>query len=145
MIKYIRDGRAPIPDKDITSKIMSSIRGKNTKPELVFRKSLYHNGLSGYRLHWKKAPGCPDICYPGRKIAIFVHGCFWHMCPYCKPPLPKSHVKFWNNKLKRNKERDKKKVNDLKAIGWIVLEIWECQIRSNLEDCIRKVNSVMEV
>ena len=67
------------------------------------RKTLREIGLSGYRLHWKKAAGRPDIAYPGRKIAIFVHGCFWHRCPYCDLPLPKSHPEFWSEKFKRNK------------------------------------------
>ena len=66
--KYIRDGRAPIPQKEITSRIMSSIKAKNTKPEVLLRKALTANNLSGYRLHWKKAPGRPDIVYPKIKL-----------------------------------------------------------------------------
>ena len=137
--KYIRDGRAPIPESEITSKKMSSIRAKNTKPELILRKALFHNGLPGYRLHWQKAPGKPDISYPGKKIAIFVNGCFWHRCPYCNPPFPKSHVDFWYEKFNKNIERDKRKIQDLERLGWNVLVLWECQIIENVDDCVSKI------
>lgn len=128
---YLRDGRAPIPKCDITSRIMSRIRAKNTKPELLLRKALCKAGLRGFKLHWKKAPGRPDICYPSKKIAIFVHGCFWHRCPHCKPSMPKSHQGFWKEKFRRNKLRDKKKTRLLKKDGWKVFSFWECQIQKN--------------
>lgn len=134
--KYIRDGRSPIPEKELTSEIMSSVRAKNTKPELALRKVLYHSGLSGYRLHWKKVPGRPDITFPGKKIAIFVNGCFWHRCPYCNPPFPKTHVEFWSEKFKKNIERDQRKIADLEKIGWHVIVFWECQIKNDLQNCV---------
>jgi DNA mismatch endonuclease (patch repair protein) len=134
--RYIRDGRAPIPEKENTSKVMSSIRAKNTKPELILRKALYHNGLAGYRLHWKKVPGRPDIAYPGAKIAIFVNGCFWHRCAHCNPSFPKTHVEFWAAKFERNIERDQRKVKELEEKGWAVFVFWECQIKNKLQECI---------
>ncbi len=133
---YIRDGRAPLPKRELTSLIMSKIRGKNTKPELLLRKALCQAGLRGYRLHWKKAPGRPDICYPGQKIAIFVHGCFWHRCPHCKPSTPKSNIKFWSEKFRKNKQRDKKKLRELKKDGWKVFSCWECQIQYRLDKIV---------
>lgn len=140
---FIRDGRAPIPKREVTSEIMSSIRGKDTKPELTLRKALFHAGLSGYRLHWKRAFGRPDVCYPGRKIAIFVHGCFWHRCcPYCKPSMPKSNIDFWQEKFKRNVQRDKKKITDLKNDNWRVLIFWECQLSEDLKKCVEKVKNL---
>lgn len=126
---YIRDGRAPIPKSEKTSEIMSGIRAKNTKPEILFRKALWSTGLKGYRLHWKKAPGRPDICYPGKKLAIFVHGCYWHQCPVCKPKLPKTHTQFWKDKFRKNKERDLEKEDVLIDKGWKIFTIWECQIK----------------
>jgi DNA mismatch endonuclease (patch repair protein) len=84
---------------------MRSNKGKNTSPEISMRKALRDNGASGYRLHWK-VPGKPDIAYPGRKIAIFVNGCFWHRCPRCDLPLPKSNTGFWTGKFERNVARD---------------------------------------
>ncbi|MGB8215001.1 MAG: very short patch repair endonuclease [Anaerolineales bacterium] len=137
--KYIRDGRAPIPENEITSKVMSSIRAKNTKPELMLRKALFNNGLSGYRLHWKKAPGHPDISYPGKKLAIFVNGCFWHRCPYCNPPFPKTHREFWSEKFKKNVERDQRKIEELNNNGWKVLVFWECQVENDIQNCVEIV------
>ena len=89
-----------------------NVRG-NTKPELQLRQLLREAGYPGYRLHWKQAPGTPDIAYPGRKVAIFVNGCFWHRCPHCSPPNPKSHSEFWETKFARNQERDARKVRQL--------------------------------
>ena len=68
---------------------MQANKSKNTKPELLVRARLREAGYTGYRLHWKKAPGKPDICFPGRRVAIFVNGCFWHRCPHCALPLLK--------------------------------------------------------
>ena len=141
--EYIRDGRAPIPEREVTSKVMSSIRGKDTTPELSLRRALYNNGLSGYRLHWKKIPGRPDICYPGKKTAIFVHGCYWHRCPSCKPSMPKTHLDFWKKKFSRNVERDKRKISELENLGWKVLVLWECQINKDIENCLISVRKIL--
>ena len=142
--EYNRDGRSPIPESETISHVMSANRGKDTKPELMLRKTLYRNGLSGYRLHWKKAPGHPDICYPGKKLAIFVNGCFWHRCPHCNPPMPKTNVGFWGRKFRKNVERDRRKINELEEMGWIVLVFWECQIKNDLDACVGKVSSTIQ-
>ena len=140
--KYIRDGRAPIPKKEVTSRVMSSIKAKNTQPEILLRKALVKNGLVGYRLHWEKAVGRPDICYPGRKIAIFVHGCFWHRCPRCHPKIPTSHKGFWKEKFRKNVQRDKKKKRLLENDSWEVLTFWECQVRKRITFCVKKTKRV---
>lgn len=114
---------------DVTRKSMQGNKGSNTKPELLVRRELRRAGLPGYRLHWKKAPGHPDIAYPGRKIAIFVNGCFWHRCPYCQPALPKTNTEFWEAKFARNIERDRRDEEALEAAGWRVLVVWECQLK----------------
>jgi DNA mismatch endonuclease (patch repair protein) len=136
---YIRDGRSPIPDNESTSKIMSAIKDRNTNPELFLRKELWKNGIRGYRVNWKKLPGKPDIAFPGKKIAVFINGCFWHRCPYCNPPLPKSHSKFWANKFEKNIERDKKIINQLKTIDWESIVIWECQIKNDVKNCVERI------
>jgi DNA mismatch endonuclease (patch repair protein) len=141
---YLRDGRAPIPKSEITSKVMSANKGKNTKPELLLRKALWNNGIKGYRLHWKKVPGKPDIAFPGKKIAIFVNGCFWHRCPICKPSMPKSNIKFWTEKFNKNIERDQKKIEALKALNWKVLTIWECELKKDLNLQVQKVKNLLE-
>lgn len=117
-----------------THHVMQANKSKNTKPELRVRAALRSAGLSGYRLHWKKAPGKPDICYPGRKIAIFVNGCFWHRCPHCALPLPKSNVDFWMAKFSRNVARDERDQRLLAKEGWTVLVIWECHLKKGRFD-----------
>ena len=106
----------------------SNVRA-GTKPELRFRRLLREAGFPGYRLHWKQAPGTPDIAYPGRKVAIFVNGCFWHRCPHCSPAMPKAHSDFWERKFVRNRERDVRKAAQLEAAGWHVVTVWECELR----------------
>ena len=121
------------------SRVMSSNKAKNTKPELEFRKALYADGIRGYRLNWEKVPGRPDIAFPGRKISIFINGCYWHRCPYCELPLPKTNTEFWKEKFDKNIKRDKKKEKELLDLGWTVLVFWECKIKTNIKDCINKI------
>jgi len=104
---------ADVFDKGTRSYIMSRIKGKDTKPEIVLRKALFASGLRGYRIHRKDLPGRPDIAYFGRRIAIFVHGCFWHRCPHCQLVLPKTNTAFWQSKFEANQARDKKKAQQL--------------------------------
>lgn len=143
MKTYLRDGRAPIPDKELTSRIMSSIRSKDTKPELILRKFMWSHGIKGYRLHWKKVPGKPDIAFPGEKIAIFINGCYWHRCPYCKLALPKSNSDFWAQKFEANIVRDKLKINQLENMDWKVLTVWECEIKKDVEHQVNKIRNIL--
>jgi DNA mismatch endonuclease (patch repair protein) len=110
---------------------MQANRSKNTRPELLVRQYLREAGLPGYRLHWRQAAGKPDVCYPGRKVAIFVNGCYWHRCPYCALPLPKTNVDFWRAKFARNQERDRRNQQELLRAGWTVLGVWECQLKGS--------------
>lgn len=123
--------------------IKKSMRGNkraDTKPEKLVRQRLRAAGLTGYRLQWKKAPGRPDIAFPGRKIAIFVNGCFWHRCPHCNPSSPKRNVEFWQAKFKRNVERDRAAIAELKEMGWTAITIWECELkRDRIDETMDKV------
>jgi DNA mismatch endonuclease (patch repair protein) len=141
---YFRDGRAPVPENDAISKRMSANKAKNTRPEIILRRSLWVCKLRGYRLHWKKAPGTPDIAFPGKKIAIFVNGCFWHRCPYCVPSTPKTHSNFWKEKFEKNQARDKKKIALLRQAGWRTFVFWECEIKSNISGCLKKIGSYIK-
>ena len=123
---------------------MSQNKAKNTKPELNLRRSLYADGVRGYRLNWKKAPGTPDIAFPGKKIAIFINGCYWHRCPHCELPLPKTNKEFWEEKFDKNIKRDIKKEKELLDLGWIVLVFWECKIKTNMKDCTNKIKAILE-
>jgi len=123
---------------------MKANRASDTQPELSLRSALRNIGFPGYRLNWKGVPGRPDIAYPGKKLAIFVHGCFWHRCPHCDYPLPKTNTDFWELKFKRNKERDARKRSRLEELGWTVLEFWECQIKDDLGYCLGKIAPLLE-
>lgn len=110
------------------SKRMSLVRAKDTKPEIRVRRLVYSLGYR-YRLHCGDLPGKPDIVFKGRKKAILIHGCFWHRHENCAlARLPKSRLDFWRPKLEGNKTRDKINQEKLKALGWVSLVIWECEI-----------------
>lgn len=125
--------RAPKSSSDVTTKVMKANKQSNTKPEILVRQRLRAAGLTGYRLHWK-VPGHPDIAWPGKKVALFVNGCFWHRCPYCHPPMPKSNVEYWTVKFDLNQERDERKTKELEEAGWKVYVIWECQLKKKTID-----------
>jgi DNA mismatch endonuclease (patch repair protein) len=108
---------------------MALIKGRNTKPEMRVRKALHAAGLR-YRLHVKHLSGKPDLVFPSRRVAVFVHGCFWHQhddlsCKLAR--MPKSRLDFWRPKLEGNRRRDLKVRNELEQRGWSVVEVWECQ------------------
>lgn len=120
---------ADVVSADVRSRMMSAIRAKNTKPEIIVRKILHAQGYR-FRLHRRDLPGAPDIVLPSRKIVIFVHGCFWHMhrqCPFAK--LPSTRPDFWKLKLDRNVERDIAVISSLTKMGWRVFVVWECATR----------------
>jgi len=134
-------GPAPEPTSDAVSRSMKGNRGRDTKPELELRRLLRKAGFPGYRLHWKKAPGRPDIAFPGRKVAIFVNGCFWHRCPHCRPSAPKAHADFWQRKFELNAERDARKEHELTLAGWTVVTVWECELRDDPGQALQRVTS----
>lgn len=113
------------------SQHMAKIRSKDTKPELRVRRTLHREGYR-YLVHDKRLPGSPDLVFPSRRKAIFVHGCFWHAhdCPVGLR-LPKSNPDFWAEKRARNQERDREQVLNLMEQGWNVLIIWECQTKDS--------------
>jgi DNA mismatch endonuclease, patch repair protein len=120
---------ADVVPKEVRSRMMAGIRGKDTKPELAVRRALTAAGVR-YRLHRRELPGVPDLVMAGRRAVIFVHGCFWHRHEGCRhAKLPTSNAEFWEAKLERNVERDRKAVANLLAAGWRVLTVWECATR----------------
>ncbi len=139
-----RLGPPPPATSPGVSKTMRANRGKDTGPEIALRRALWRSGLRGYRVHWKGAPGRPDVTYPGRKVAIFVHGCFWHRCPVCDLPLPKSHPDFWQRKFELNRERDRRKHEALEDAGWAVLRFWEHEVRDDVGACVKDIRSRLE-
>ena len=113
---------------DVRSRMMSGIRGKNTRPEIIIRKGLFGLGLR-YRIHGKGLPGKPDLVFRKYKSVVFVDGCFWHghNCPLFK--WPSSNVDFWRKKILRNRELDRLNSRNLKSQGWRIFRIWECALK----------------
>jgi len=112
------------------SRIMAAVRGKDTGPELLIRRFLRSRGV-GYRIHDASLPGKPDIAVLRYKVAIFVHGCFWHGHEQCsRGRLPKSRVEYWKAKIETNKQRDRLVEERVSDAGWQPLVIWECQLRT---------------
>lgn len=125
---------APPPaSSEAVRKSMQGNKRSDTKPELLVRARLREAGLAGYRLQWR-VPGRPDVAWPGKKVALFINGCFWHRCPHCKPRLPKSNVEYWVVKFERNVERDERSQAALEALGWKVHVVWECQLKKKAID-----------
>ena len=108
------------------SKVMSCIRSKNTKPELIIRKILWSKGKR-YRIHNKTVVGTPDISNKDKKIAIFIDGCFWHGCDKCYKE-PRTNITYWRNKICNNKKRRTFVTEQLRSNGWTVMEFWEHQV-----------------
>jgi DNA mismatch endonuclease (patch repair protein) len=116
---------------------MSRVRSIDTAPELFIRRMVHAMGFR-YRLHDRRLPGSPDLVFPRLRRIIFVHGCFWHRHVDCGR-LPKSNLAFWIPKLENNANRDRKNLAALRKLGWKVMIVWECQMRSSgLESKLRK-------
>lgn len=112
------------------STLMGRIRGKDTRPELALRRLLHGLGYR-FRLHRRDLPGRPDLVFPGRRKAIFLHGCFWHRHQGCRnATIPKSSADFWTAKFRANVDRDARNLADLAALGWDVLVVWECELKA---------------
>lgn len=132
--------------KETRSYVMSRIKCKDTKPEIIVRSYLFSRGLR-FRKNDKRYPGSPDIVLPKYKIIVFVHGCFWHLHEGCKyARIPKSNVDYWEKKLYRNRERDKHNQKELEKMGWNVITVWECELKKDnveqtLEDLYAQITS----
>jgi len=119
---------ADVVSPAVRSRMMSGIRGKNTKPEIVLRRGLHRLGFR-FRVHRPDLPGKPDLVFPKHRAVIFVQGCFWHghACHLFK--WPKSREEFWRGKIRQNQNRDKVSFENLRAKGWRVGEVWECALK----------------
>lgn len=121
------------------SEVMSKIRGKNTKPEMILRSQLFRKGFR-FRVHQKDLPGKPDIVFPKYKTVIFVHGCFWHFHNNCREGrIPSTNSKYWEQKLIKNKIRDQNNIKSLRKKNWRVIVVWECQIEKNINKTVMNV------
>lgn len=119
-----------VVDVATRSRMMSGIRGANTRPEMIVRRYLHARGLR-FRLHVRGLPGRPDIVLPKHGAIVEVKGCFWHQHPSCRYAVsPKTNAVFWRDKLASNVARDRRTARTLRALGWRVMTIWECRVHS---------------
>lgn len=126
------------------SAVMGSVRSKNTTPEIAVRSLLHRLGFR-FRLHRSELPGMPDIVMPGRRIVVFVHGCFWHQHRNCPRAVrPSSNRIYWDKKLDRNAARDVASQQALRQLGWKVVVVWECQIR-DIRRLTRRLTALKDV
>lgn len=132
----------------ITHKIMSSIPSKDTKPELALRKELWRKGYR-YRVNVKKLPGKPDIVFGPARVVVFCDGDFWHGHNWALRGIPSleeelaGYSQFWKEKITRNIDRDKRVTAELESLGWIVIRIWESDVKSDLPACIMKIETAI--
>lgn len=124
------------------SAVMARIRSKNTGPELLLRKALFRLGHR-FRIHYGGAPGRPDVAFPSQRVAVFVHGCFWHGCPL-HYVAPTTRGDFWKKKLLSNRNRDKKRRRELRNEGWRIVEFWEHQVEHDPTKCAKKVSGLVK-
>ncbi len=122
------------------SALMAKIRGRDTRPEMAVR-SLLHGAGFRFRLHAKDLPGRPDLVLPKHRAVVFVHGCFWHRHARCRDgrSMPASNRSYWVPKFERNLARDRRVKQALRRRGWRVITVWECQIKRNPDDVLRRV------
>jgi DNA mismatch endonuclease (patch repair protein) len=128
-----------VVDRATRSRMMSGIRGKDTKPERIVRSHLHRAGLR-FRLQ-AKLPGKPDLVLPKYKTAVFVHGCFWHRHEECRyATMPTSNIAFWQKKFEANVQRDIRVRQELKVLGWHVEVVWSCQLNKlHLEQLTNRI------
>lgn len=127
--------------------VRSSMRGNRssrTKPEVVLADELRKAGIKGFRLNCKELPGSPDLTFQQTKLAVFVHGCFWHRCPYCQPHFPDSNQEYWEAKFARNKTRDARVRTQLRKQGWKPITIWACQLKKNPRRTVSRIRKALE-
>lgn len=121
-----------VVDPQTRSRMMAGIRGRDTRPEMAVRRYLHAAGLR-FRLHASDLPGRPDIVFPGGKLAVFVHGCFWHQHAGCRfARTPSTRPDFWRTKFAANKKRDLEVASRLEGMGWSCQVIWECEVTDDL-------------
>ncbi|WP_457071095.1 very short patch repair endonuclease [Hymenobacter sp. UYAg731] len=134
-----------MPKSSAVTKTMQGNKSKDSKPELLLRKSLWSAGVRGYRLHRKDLPGKPDLIFTAKKLVVFVHGCYWHSCPICAIARPKHNETYWNEKLAGNSSRDARNAQRLAELGWRVHTVWECQVKSSPGEAIQQIKDLLAV
>lgn len=137
-----------VRNPEITHKIMSSIKSKNTGPEIMLRKALWHKNMR-YRVNYKELPGSPDIVFTKYKVVVFCDGDFWHGHNWALRGISsleeelKGYSEYWQKKILRNVERDKQNDKTLQALGWVVVRIWESEIKKDVDSCVLTIQEAL--
>lgn len=137
------DPRNPPPSSAATRAVMKANRGSRTRPEALLAKALRFLGASGFARNHRTQVGRIDLCFRRERVAVLVHGCFWHRCQTCRLPLPKSHREFWMAKFRRNRARDRRLTRNLEELGWTVREVWEHEIEHQPRVAARRITRVL--
>lgn len=125
---------------------MRSNKSKGTKPEALFTRMVWAAGARGYRKHYSRLPGKPDLAFNRAKVAVFFHGCFWHLCPHCSVKrnlVPSLNREYWAPKLARNVERFEQHRQELERLGYKVVVIWGCEFKKDPETAVAKVMAAL--
>lgn len=139
--------RLPVAPPAASASVRMSMRGNRsskTRPEAMLVQELCKTGITGFCQNSKEFPGSPDLAFPATKLAVFVHGCFWHRCPYCRPHFPGSNAEYWAAKFARNKARDARTRTSLRAQGWSPMVVWECQLKKNPRRAVSRIVKALE-
>lgn len=126
---------------------MRANRSKNTAPELTLRRALWAAGVRGYRVHLRTLAGKPDLAFTRRRLAVFVHGCFWHGCPDCatrRNLKPTQNAAYWAAKIAENQRRDERNHASLEALGWRVVVVWECELKRDLAEIVARIDAFLQ-
>jgi DNA mismatch endonuclease (patch repair protein) len=129
-------------DKETRSKVMAKVRSQNTRLEQTLFNLLIESGLSDFATHVKELLGKPDIVFNKQKLIVFLDSCYWHGCPK-HLRMPSSNVDYWQNKIKRNKTRDRRQSSELKKSGWRVVRIWEHELKTPTS-VVRKITRALK-
>lgn len=129
-------------DRATRSRVMRSVRGANTQPELELRRELWRRGIRGYRIHRRDVPGCPDIAWLGLRVAVFLDGSWWHGHP-SKWWVGRSG-EYWDAKIQRNIDRDAAVNRTLEDHGWLVVRVWDFELRQDIESVVNRIGEAVE-
>lgn len=124
------------------SENMRAIKSENTSCEVLLRRTLWKEGIRGYRIHRRDLPGKPDIAFSRQKVAVFVDGCFWHGCPRCFR-MPQTNTSYWKNKIERNVVGALAATEKLREMGWKVIRLWEHDVLKNLDSCVQLIKEAL--
>lgn len=127
--------------QDQRRRIMAAVKSKNTSPELGLRSALHAAGIRGWRIHYRRAPGTPDLAWPSLRVALFVDGAFWHGHP--SRHRPGRSGEYWDNKIARNVERDRAVDKSLEGSGWKVIRVWDFEIHRELPKVVEQTRSIL--